>query len=81
MVIGLFEDPLEVMKPEYHCGETSECIDPLDIVIPIEEAMIPAIMEMVLKDLVPAVYKPEDIVNDAKDGLSEIGLAQSNNNR
>ena len=57
----------------YSCdGNSDGCVDILDVNVPVEESMIPALMEMVLKDLTPAVYRPEDGVNNANDRLGKV---------
>ena len=74
MFHGILEDPADALKSEYRCDNGDGCKDILDMKVPIEESMVPALMEMVLKDLTPSVYKPEDKTNDAKDDLSEVSV-------
>lgn len=61
---GIFENPKEVF--EYNG------VDYLEEEFPIEEALIPNLIELVVKTLAPAIYKPEDDINNAKDDLSTI---------
>lgn len=72
---GLFEDPSITTKPEYSCNGT-KCVDILDMLVPIEEALVPSLMEMVIQDLNPDIYRPEDNINNAKDDLSGAGQKQ-----
>ena len=74
MFRGVLEDPQEAFKEEYSCGAHlhGDCTDILDMTVPVEESMIPALMEMVLKDLTPAVYRPDDGVNNAHDRLGKV---------
>lgn len=67
---GMFEDPQKAF--ELQCeGEELSC-DILDATFPIEEALIPPMIELVVKELLGAEYRPEDKKNDATDNLSEV---------
>ena len=44
----------------------------MDYTFPIEEALVPPIIELILKELVSAEYRPEDKQNNADDDLSNI---------
>lgn len=66
---GIFEDP--EIASELECNKESTC-DILDKTFPLEEALIPQVVQFVVKELSGAVYKPEDKSNDASDNLSNI---------
>lgn len=67
---GMFEDPQKAF--ELQCeGEELSC-DILDTTFPIEESLIPPMIELVVKELLGAEYRPEDKKNDATDNLSEV---------
>lgn len=69
---GMFEDPQKAF--ELQCeGEEVSC-DILDAVFPIEEALTPPIIELVVKELLEAEYRPEDKENNASDNLSEVNI-------
>jgi hypothetical protein len=69
---GMFEDPQKAF--ELQCeGEESSC-DILDATFPIEEALIPPMVELIVKELLGAEYRPEDKKNDATDNLSEVAV-------
>ena len=70
-ITGIFENPKEVF--EYNG------VDYLEEEFPIEEALIPNLIELVVKTLAPAIYKPEDDINNAKDDLSTIATYLKNN--
>ena len=70
-LIGLFNNPTEVNKKEYLCNGTVEC-DPLDLPVYLEEYLIPPLLEMIIKDLIPQVYRPEDKTNTASDLTPEM---------
>lgn len=49
--------------------------DILDREFPLEEALVPPLIELIVKELVPVIYRPEDTVNNAADDLAKVGLA------
>lgn len=68
---AVFENPSEAT--EISCDEdgTQNC-DKLDYSFPVEEALIPMVIELIIKDLSSAVYRPEDDANNAKDDMSDL---------
>ena len=42
---------------------------------PIEDALVPPLIELIVKELAPAVFRPEDDTNNAADDLAKVGLA------
>ena len=66
---GIFEDIDEVEK--LSCDSEASC-DILDRTFPIEEALIPQLIEAVVKFMTSGLYKPEDTENNAKDDLSTM---------
>ncbi len=67
---GIFEDPEKAA--EFECDKSKNSCDILDMPFPIEEALIPQIVQLVVKELGGSVYKPEDNINNASDDLSNI---------
>ena len=69
---GIFEDPKAAS--ELQCPDENDNIvcDILDREFPIEAALVPPMIELVVKELLGAEYRPEDKTNDAKDELSEV---------
>ena len=69
---GIFED-LKAAS-ELQCPDENGNIvcDILDREFPIESALVPSLIELVVKELLGAEYRPEDSNNDSKDGLSEV---------
>jgi hypothetical protein len=51
--------------------EDNKICDVLDSPYPLEDAYIPVVIELVVKELTPAVAKQEDEVNNANDDLSQ----------
>ena len=46
--------------------------DVLDREFPLESALVPTIIELIVKELSNTIYQPQDEENDANDNLSEI---------
>lgn len=65
-VTAVFEDPLEVISYDGYDGPLN------DRKYPIEDNLIPGVLELVLKDLTNGLYKPSDTTNDAQDALSDL---------
>lgn len=68
-VTGIFEDA--IAASDLQCPDDAEC-DVLDRVFPIEDALVPPMIELVVKELLSAEYRPEDSDNDASDDLSNL---------
>ena len=69
---GIFENIESVS--DLLCDDSGDSIncDIMDKTFPIEDALVPPIIELVVKELLSAEYRPKDETNDAKDELSEI---------
>ena len=52
----------------------------LDMIYPLEDALVPPLLELVTKDLSQGVYAPEDNVNNATDDLSKVATKPQTNN-
>lgn len=71
---GVFADPEEAAALSCDAdGSESKC-EPLDMEFPLEEAMVPSLIEMVVQELSGARYAPKDKENNAKDDLSDAML-------
>ena len=69
---GIFEDPQAAS--ELQCPDENDSIvcDILDREFPIESALVPPLIELVVKELLGAEYRPEDSNNDSSDDLSNL---------
>ena len=69
---GIFEDTLAAS--ELQCPDENGNIvcDILDREFPIESALVPPMIELVVKELLGAEYRPEDSNNDSSDDLSNL---------
>ena len=71
-ITGIFEDTLAASGLQ--CPDESGNIvcDVLDREFPIENALIPPLIQLVVEELTKAEYKPEDKENNSNDDLSEV---------
>lgn len=70
---GIFQNPREAFKLQ--CQEeddNSYICDILDSNFPIEEALVPTLVELIVKELSRAIYKLNDDINNANDDLSDL---------
>ena len=68
---GVFEDFEEASR--LLCDETCEL---LDTTFPIEDALVNALVEAAVKELVGAAYRPKDEKNNANDDTPEAAMAK-----
>lgn len=74
---GIFEDPEKASELE--CDKSKGTCDILDRAFPLEEALIPQVIQLAVKELSGSIYKPEDNGNNANDDLSSIATYLRNN--
>ena len=71
-VYGVFEDPEAAENSSCcECGEETPC-DILDRDFPIEDALVPTLIQYVVKELLGALYRPADGENNSSDDLSSL---------
>ena len=70
-LVGIFENPREV-DDETSFGESSTDTHEWDKNIPIEESLITALIEMVIKEIAGSVYRPNDIQNNNVDDNADM---------
>lgn len=76
---GVFEDPEKAAELECERVDNEEACDPMDTKYPLEEALIPTVIELVVKELTGSIYKPQDGENNASDDLANIATYLRNN--
>lgn len=69
---AIFEDAKEASELE--CNEGDSICDWMDREFPIESALVPVIIELVVKELRASEYMPSDETNDANDQLDEMNI-------
>lgn len=72
---GIFQDSLQASELQCSDNEEAEC-DSLDRAFPIEDALVPPLVELVVKELSGPVYSPNDKDNNAKDDLSDVMITR-----
>lgn len=72
---AVFEDFEEALN--YQCDRESAICDILDAEFPIRDSLVPSLIELVVKELTGAEYKPVDEHNSASDDLSKVSLKQN----
>lgn len=65
---GIFEEPEKAAELQCEGGAEAPC-DPMERPFPIEEALIPPLIELVVKELRGPIYSPEDQQNNSNDDL------------
>lgn len=68
---GIFENSSEVTELSCDGKEEGKC-DILDMEFPLEEGLIPTVIELIVKELSGTVYKPSDTENNANDDLNKV---------
>ena len=69
---GIFEDPKAASELQCPDENGDTVCDVLDREFPIENALIPPLIQLVVEELTKAEYKPEDKENNSDDDLSEV---------
>lgn len=78
---GIFENIESVL--DLLCDDSGDSIncDIMDKTFPIEDALVPPIIELVVKELLDAEYRPKDDANDANDALASLATFIRNNTK
>ena len=66
---GIFQDSMQASDLQCPDDNGETICDPVDSLFPIEDALVPPLIELVVKELAGPVYKPDDEENNAKDDL------------
>lgn len=76
---GIFEDTQAASELQCPDGNGDIVCDVLDREFPIESALVPPMIELVVKELLGAEYRPKDEDNDANDALASLATFLRNN--
>lgn len=70
----IFASPLEAaaLSGEYEVDDNGELCNPYEVQFPLEDNLLPLVMQYVVKDLTGGIYKPKDSENNADDDLSAL---------
>ena len=69
---GIFEDSSKAAELQCPGADGSKPCDVMDMDFPLEEALIPPMLELIVKDLAGPLYSPTDSENNASDDLSKL---------
>ena len=75
-ISGVFANPEEASALACEGSDESQVCDIMEQEFPLEDALIPSCIELVVQELAGARYAPEDNVNNDKDDLGRGGVAQ-----
>lgn len=75
-ISGIFENPAEA-----HLLSNDKDKDFLDCEYPLEEGLIPQVVELTVKELLGASYRPTDSSNNASDDLSNLATFLARNTK
>ena len=78
---GIFEDPQAASELQCPNENGDTVCDVLDREFPIEDALISPMIELVVKELLGAEYRPKDESNDANDALANLATFIRNNTK
>lgn len=67
---GIFQDSMQASDLQCPDNNGETVCNPIDRTFPIEDALVPPLIELVVKELAGSAYKPDDEANNAKDDLA-----------
>lgn len=76
---AVFSDP--VKAAELSCEGEGKACDILEMPFPLESALIPSCIELVVQELMGSRYAPQDKQNNAKDDLADVAVTQQRHPR
>lgn len=76
---GIFQDSMKASELQCPDEDGETICDPMDRVFPIEDALVAPLIELVVKSLTAAIYKPADDENNATDDLSSLAAFMRRN--
>lgn len=78
---AVFSDPMEAAKLSCDKDTDGEPCDIMDMTFPLEDALIPECIEMVVNEIAGPRYAPDDRRNNATDDLADVANARTTANR
>ena len=69
---GIFEDSSKVAELQCPDEDGNTACDVMDMNFPLEESLIPPLMELIVKELSGHAYQPADDENNATDDLDRL---------
>lgn len=71
-ITGIFEDSTQVVNLQCDDGNGTIACDIMDMHFPLEESLVPPLIELVVKELAAFKYQARDTDNNANDDLSDL---------
>lgn len=71
-VTGIFEDSSKAAELQCPDADGNTACDVMDMTFPLEEALIPPMIELIVKELSGHAYQPADSENNANDDLDRL---------
>ena len=68
---GIFENPYQAATLECNEDDSSCNLDVMEKIFPLEEGLVPNLIELIIKELGDKELMKEDETNDAKDGIAD----------
>lgn len=78
---AIFDDPTEANNLQCPDNSVNAHCDIIDTNFPLEDSLIPQCINLILKDLLGAAWRPKDEANNAKDDLSDMNAFVRRNMR
>lgn len=77
---AVFSDPQKAAELSCEGDGEGKC-DILEMAFPLEQALIPSCIELVVQEIIGSRYAPDDKKNNAKDDLADIAVASPRHSR
>lgn len=71
-VTGIFEDSAKAAELQCPDDEGNVICDVMDMTFPLEESLVPPLVELIVKELSAFKYQAQDSINNANDDLSNL---------
>lgn len=71
-ITGIFQDPVEASGLQCPDENGDTVCDLMDSVFPLEDALVPPLIELIVKELTASIYRPDDEKNNSKDDLAGL---------
>lgn len=72
MVTGIFEDSTKVAELQCPNNKGEKICDLMNMPFPLEESLVPVLIELIVKELSAFKYQTQDSLNNANDDLSNL---------
>lgn len=71
-ITGIFEDSAQAAELQCPDSNGSTVCDIMDMTFPMEESLVPPLIELIVKELSAFKYQSQDSINNASDDLSNL---------